>query len=376
MIRLAEAALGALRTTLPPGRDAASWYAALDSEIARHLSPAHALLLARPEPTAGGLAWVAEGAAHRRYADLPAEGRRALDAALGAILSDIRRLAESGTAPAVREAWPGLREIPDMGHVFAVDGRPVLAAWGHAGGGMSGRLARLDDGVPWRPTPRPAWRHYGAALGGLAGLALAAGLLLPLAAPWFVDKPATCTVVPGQLDAWRDETAMDGRGQELRTLLATLTEEVGRRQLLCPIAVLPPPAPAPPLADLPQDRWARRDVSMLEGCWSLYTGLHVGHGLADQVKVRSWRMCFDGRGTGQQTEALEDGRDCHGPLGATFAQDDLLLVTQPAPCIGAALHMARSEMLCRRLSDAEAACEGHNLEGVLVGSAYAGRFRR
>ena len=151
MIRLLHAAPGDLRSLLPPGRDLAAWHAALSDEIARHLSPAHALLLARPDRAEGGTAWVAEGLARSRYADLPAEERRALGLATGAILSDIRRLAESGAAPAVREAWPALREIPDMGHLFAVDGRPVLAAWGHAGeGGASGRLARLDDGVPWR----------------------------------------------------------------------------------------------------------------------------------------------------------------------------------------------------------------------------------
>lgn len=104
MIRLSETATGTLRCLLPPGRDAASWHAALVGEIAHHLSPAHAVLLARPEPVAGGLAWFAEGVTRTRYAELPADGRRALDTALGTVLSDIRRLAESGAASAVREA--------------------------------------------------------------------------------------------------------------------------------------------------------------------------------------------------------------------------------------------------------------------------------
>ncbi len=385
MITLVEAAAGTLRPLLPPDQTAAAWHAALAGEIAQHLSPAHAQVLARPEPTGGGMAWRTDGAARTRYADLPAEGRRALDAALGAILSDIRRLAESGAAPAVRTAWPSLREIPDMGHVFAVDGRPVLAAWGHAGGGAAGRLARLDDGVPWRATPLPPWRRYGAALGVLGALALAAGLLLPLASSWFVDRPAACAIVPGQLDALRGQMELDGRGQELRTLLATLTEQVGRAQLLCPVAVLPQPAtptptpaPAPPpRADLPQDRWDQRDLSVLDGCWSLYTGITVSNDNGTQhSKVESWRMCFDGHGVGQQTELLEDGRRCQGPLAASFAQGGLLRVTQPAQCAGTGLRMVRSEMLCRRLSDSEAQCEGHNLEGTMAGSEYSGRFRR
>lgn len=382
MIRLAEeAAPGDLRSLLPPGRDLPAWHAALSEEIARHLSPAHALLLARPERGNGGTAWVAEGLARSRYADLPAEGRRALDAAAGAVLSDIRRLAESGAAPAVREAWPALRDIPDMGHLFAVDGRPVLAAWGHAGGaGASGRLARLDDGVPWRAVPRRPWGRYGAALGVLAALALAAGLLLPWASPWLVDPPAACAIVPGQLDAMRGQMELESRGQELRTLLATLTEEVGRRQLQCPIPAAPPPAPPtpnqPPRADLPQDRWDRRDLAMFEGCWSLYTAVTVfDDSLTQASKVRAWRQCFDNHGSGRQTIVLEDGRQCEGPLAASFGQDGILHVTEPNACHGS-LHLKRSERLCRRLGDTEAECNGRNIEGSRSGRAYVGRFRR
>ena len=370
MIRLAEAAPGDLHSLLPPDRDLSAWHAALTEEIARHLSPAHALLLARPERTA----WVAEGLARSRYADLPAEGRRALDAATGAILSDIRRLAESGAAPAVREAWPALRDIPDMGHLFAVDGRPVLAAWGHAGGaGASGRLARLDDGVPWRAVPRRPWGRYGAALGALAALALAAGLLLPWASPWLVDPPPACAIVPGQLDAMRGQMALENRGQELRTLLATLTEEVGRRQLQCPIPVAPPPAPPPaPRAALPQSRWGQRDVSLLQGCWNLVTEMSIRRsGESQGVRLRSWRMCFDDRGAGRQTETLEDGRSCEGPLAATF-EGDRLRVTESPRCTGPGLQMGHSELLCRRVSDAEAQCQGRNPDG----STFEAIFKR
>lgn len=388
MIRLLEAADGTLLSVMPTGRDPAAWHMALVDEIARELSPAHARVLAPPQRTPGGMAWVADGTALTRYADLPADGRRALDTALGAILSDLRRLAESGAAPSVREAWPALRDIPDLGHLFAVDGRPVLAAWGHtsAGVGASGRLARLDDGVPWRAAPRAPWGRYGAALGALAALALAAGLLLPLASAWLVDKPAACAIVPGQLEALRGQMAVDSRGQELRTLLATLTEEVGRRQLLCPLAVLPPvpapnPAPTPvplpaPRADLPQDQWDRKDLTMLEGCWTLYTELTVfDDTLTHTSNVRSWRQCFDGRGTGQQTIVLVDGRRCEGPLSAAFDRDEILRVTEPTSCRGT-VTMRRSERMCRRLGDTEAECDGRMIEGLRSGRSYSGRFRR
>jgi len=369
MIRLIEAAPGALRFRLPPGRDPVAWHAALIGDLTR-LSPAHAQILAWPERIDGGMAWLADGAARSRYADLDWEGRRALDAAVGAILSDIRRLAESGAAPTVREAWPALREIPDMGHLFAVDGRPVLAAWGHSGDGAAGRLARFDDGVPWRAAPRPAWGRYGAALGVLAALALAAGLLLPLAASWLVDRPAACMIVPGQLDAMRGEMELDSRGQELRTLLATLTEDVGRRQLLCPIAVLPQ-APAP-RADLPRDSWDRQDLSILQGCWHLNTALQLRNRTGQVSPVSAWQMCFDGVGHGNQETTLQDGRRCSGPIEAVFEGDALLRVTPAPPCHGPELSISVVELQCRRVSDAEAQCDGRNPEG----STFQGTFKR
>ena len=213
-------------------------------------------------------------------------------------------------------------------------------------------------------------------------MALAAGLLLPMAPHWFVDQPAACAIVPGQLDALHGQMELDGRGQELRTLLATLTEEVGRAQLLCPVAVLPQapvprPAPAlPPHADLPQDRWDRHDLTMLEGCWNLYTVVTVfNEDGTGGSKIRDWRQCFDGHGTGRQTVALEDGRQCEGALTAVFDQDAALRVTEPTACHGS-LHLSRSERLCRRSGDAEAECSGQTVEGGLSGHHYAGRFRR
>ncbi len=384
MIRLIGAAPGTMRSQLPPGRNPIEWHAVLTGEIARHLSSAHAQILARPELSDNGMAWLADGSARSRYADLDWEGRRALDAAAGAILSDIRRLAESGAAPAVREAWPALREIPDMGHLFAVDGRPVLAAWGHSGDGAVGRLARFDDGVPWRAAPRLAWGRYGAALGVLAALALAAGLLLPLAASWLVDRPASCMIVPGQLEAMRGQLGLDSRGQELRTLLATLTEDIGRRQLLCPVAVLPPaaapvPAPAPtpeprppPRADLPQDKWDRQDLTMLQGCWHLNTSLQAQDPRGNLAPFKAWRICFDGVGHGNQEVTLQDARRCSGPLEANFESARLLKVVPPQPCSSPELTMSQAELQCRRLSDVEAHCNGRNPNG----STFQGTFKR
>ena len=54
MTLLAETPHGAIRNLLPDGRDAVAWHPALSAEIAAHLSPAHATILATPVPGAAG----------------------------------------------------------------------------------------------------------------------------------------------------------------------------------------------------------------------------------------------------------------------------------------------------------------------------------
>src|SRR6185312_3014079 len=130
MIPLVETPHGSIRSLLPQGRDAAAWHPALASEIAAHLSPSHAAILAVPVPGRDGIVWQADAREARRYAELASPDREALMRAVRVILSDIRRLAESDAAPSVAQCWPALREIPDLGMLFAADGRPVLAAWG------------------------------------------------------------------------------------------------------------------------------------------------------------------------------------------------------------------------------------------------------
>ena len=86
MIKLAASRDGALRPALPQDRDAATWHRVLTAEIAAHLTPAHAALLAEPVPDEGGTTWLAPGSAMRRFADLSLEDRNRLTAAATAIL--------------------------------------------------------------------------------------------------------------------------------------------------------------------------------------------------------------------------------------------------------------------------------------------------
>jgi hypothetical protein len=367
-----------LAPILPPGRDLSGWYEAVTEEIAQHLTAAHASLLARPEASPSGTAWIVPDADWRRQADLPVADRGALLRALGAIRSDIRRLAESGVAPAVAAAWPVLWTVPDLSYVFAVAGRPVLAGWSLPNEYAGTVLDRYDDGVGWVAPSRTPWRIYCLTLGTLAVLALAAGLLLPLMRLDLARPPTMCKAVPGQLALMREQAAAAVNGDQLRTTLAALTGELGRRQLTCPLrqaprAPLPASVPTPlPRADLPQEQWQRHDLSMLEGCWNLTSRLFLGSQGQHTEPVSVWRMCFGRSGQGSQTEGTQLDGNCHGPVAAQF-DGDKLQITEPQNCFGPNLRLNRMELLCARVGDSRADCQGRNLPS---GEGFTAEFQR
>ena len=169
LLTLAETAVSAVS----PGLDLPAMHAAVTAEVLAGLGPAHAALFARPTQEGDRITWKAPGAELRRFPDLDVSQRQALLVAAGSILSDIRRLGESGRAPAVARAWPALRCIAGMGALCAIDGRPVLAPWAD---GTDGRLlAAYDDGAPFVQQTRLSLTPYLVGLSCAALLALAAG---------------------------------------------------------------------------------------------------------------------------------------------------------------------------------------------------------
>jgi hypothetical protein len=381
MTLLVETPYGAARNLLPDGRDAAGWHAALAAEIAGHLSPAHAAILATPVPVGHGMRWETSASQAICHADLPAADRQALMRAVTVILSDIRRLAESGAAQAVTRCWPMLREIPEFGMVFAADGRPVLAGWGGVPSSVTiprGLLADADDNRPWQPHPRPPWRLYATVAAVLAVFALVSWLLLSS----FALPPASlqaCVADPDEVAALNQQAQTDGRHSALRSELALLVQEEGRRRLQCPLPVI---ALVPPVRHtevmppaLPRDRWDRHDLTMLDGCWNRISNMAVHNMTTDRVlPVVSWRICFDRNGTGEQTMTLQNGGRCIGPVRASF--DGNRMITRAARCTGPGLDFVRSEQDCTRVSDDEASCIGRDLEGPGMGRTSEGRFRR
>jgi hypothetical protein len=366
---LTETPEGAIHSLLPDGRDACDWYPALVAEITRNLSASHAAILAAPVRVAGSIRWETLAQQAIRYPDLPPADRQALMRAVAAILSDIRRLAESEAAPEVARCWPALREIPDLGMLFAADGRPVLAGWGAVPQAVAAPrrlLAGADDGRAWRQAGRPDWRLYGSVMAALAVFAALSGLLLA----WFGDRfvPVLHCVAPPAAD---NQAEADARHGALAAELVRLVQEEGQRRLQCKLPVASVSVP------LPRERWERHDLSMLEGCWHRFSNMTVREDPSGVLRpVESWRICFDRGGNGTQTITLKDASHCTGTVRTTFQEDHM--ITSADRCTGPGFDMGfvRSEQDCTRISDDEASCIGKNLEGSMAGATSESRFRR
>jgi hypothetical protein len=364
---------------LPSDRSPSDWHRLATEEIGRNLSPEHAALFATPVPGSAGIAWQAEGDSAVPFVRLPPEDRRLLTAAIGSILSDIRRLVESGRAPPLARLWPALCEVPDQGHIFLVQGRPVLAAWGHRGA-VGSLVAGSDDGLAGVSATPPRRRAAGYALPVAAALALLALLtgILVAAGSHLWAAPALCLIDPDQRAAFSVLQQEMDHGNSLRTMLAQLMEETGQRRLQCPIPRLNSIAPGvPQKAGLTETLWDRRDLSVLQGCWNRYTDMTLMDIKTRQVlNVQSWRMCFDNRGAGAQDIVLTNGRSCSGPLTANF-EKATLMITEPQPCGGGGgLNLMHGATACQRVSADEAACTRREDEGPNAGIETQSHFRR
>ncbi len=139
-------------------------------------------------------------------------------------------------------------------------------------------------------------------------------------------------------------------------------------------ALLAPPSPPPKPADLPVERWAKKDLSLLEGCWTLgHTVQTVRGGLdSPQREVNCTKLaghiCFGHDGTGQtdtRTSCPIHGTfSCRAPITATFGDGGTLNTTQPrVGCSDGQTYWLPYTMVCRRLSDDLATCRTSSFPG-------------
>lgn len=165
--------------------------------------------------------------------------------------------------------------------------------------------------------------------------------------------------------------------KKLEAELAAVQADIKNRVVLCRPAEPPKPRPPPVTkepAPLPADRWAQRDLGMLQGCWRLGRDtrgtMGVGGGRSEMCAVKAGRLCFSADGRGErQTAANCPGTGtirCAAPITARFGNDNTLGTTQPAVRCSPAVTSwtgPPNNLTCRRVSDTLALCrDGMNFE--------------
>ena len=119
-----------------------------------------------------------------------------------------------------------------------------------------------------------------------------------------------------------------------------------------------PPRPEPPRG-LDEERWRDRDLTMLKGCWSLDSSYTMVDGRTGRPRgVRSWQMCFDSQGRGQETQIFTDGARCAGPITAQFQANGRLRVDEntDVPC-GDGSRITRRRTTCQIAAGGRAQCQ-------------------
>ena len=169
-----------------------------------------------------------------------------------------------------------------------------------------------------------------------------------------------------------DDAARDGKqlGVELAALEADMRKRLAQCRPVEPVRPLPPLAkaspPPPPPVPLPADRWAQKDLGMLQGCWRLGRdtegNLYVGN-RPQRCAVKAGQICFGANGGGERrTTAICPAVGtitCAAPITARFGSDGTLGTNQPA--VGCSNSQTAwtgppNSLNCRRISDTLALC--------------------
>ncbi|MCA3312595.1 MAG: hypothetical protein ING24_08245 [Roseomonas sp.] len=376
------------RPILPGGLDHAAAHQALAALLRDTMGAEVTGFFAPVSATEQGLSFFAPEGRVARFAELDATGRERLRAEIGRIISEARRGAALAAAkdPARAVHLPALLaaaiEIPGFDHVFAHEGRPVLAGWGmapaNAPGGL-GLLRDLDDGKPAEAPVRVPMPALGAAFLAVFLLGAIAAFAFPYVARGLAPEPPMCRVEQGDLDAMHTLLREREREREIRHRLAGMEEDLGRRRAECALPEPPPPPPPPPPPapepsrqpeptrpppppSLPAERWERGDLGLLAGCWEL--GAEAAgqrtwpNGRVEACRIPAGRICFgeNGRGTRQDVFSCPSGDvTCNASLSASFSGGVLRLTNPAGTCVPGGTRAAET-MTCTRVSDVLARC--------------------
>ena len=176
-----------------------------------------------------------------------------------------------------------------------------------------------------------------------------------------------------ELDVLGDRQQVSGMAERARQPVLVKEFEITDAQLpaapACPpvvVQVPPPPAPAssPKPDPIPQGAWKKHDISFLKGCWNLDSQYQTRDAQTGQIRqVKTWEVCFDGAGHGQQTLAFDDGKSCKGPMLGSFDDQDQLLLqdTGNLPCEGS-FYIYERHITCARVDPEHAKCNSFQSE--------------
>ena len=209
---------------------------------------------------------------------------------------------------------------------------------------------------------------------------------------------ATVTAPPGQPPPAPSDPSpllrtslaeLQGTEAKLSAQRAALGDELRRQVEQCKVAIAPPPpkprpapqasvapprgpAPTPTVTTLspplPVDRWANKDLSVLQGCWNLGrdapTVMNISGftGRKEECTAKAGRICFDANGHGVREQTIScptsGTMSCRAPVTGQFSADGTFSTTQPdVTCTGASTaHWVGRTLSCRRVDDAQAAC--------------------
>jgi hypothetical protein len=170
------------------------------------------------------------------------------------------------------------------------------------------------------------------------------------------------------LKASLDSSVADGK--TLSAALATLEADFRKKAAQCKAIEPPKPPPVakapPPPASLPADRWAKKDLGMLQGCWRLGQDTRGSIGMggrSEMCAVKAGRICFGANGSGERRSTAvcpaTGSITCAAPITARFGNDNTLGTTQPAvQCTPgqASWTGPPNSLTCRRVSDTLAVC--------------------
>jgi hypothetical protein len=180
---------------------------------------------------------------------------------------------------------------------------------------------------------------------GAVVLLRACGLQLPAYGPWHMIGLDYCEIRKSYSQA-----------DDLRSQIQQLETQLARSKLQC--------AKQAAAATLPAERWDRKDLTLLEGCWTLgrdtestYTsGLH-----SEKCVVPAGKICFgqDGTGKREQTNVCPSAGTllCRANITARFQPDGSLKTEQPnTQCENSQTVWTSKSLTCRRQGDTLALC--------------------